>query len=88
MLSVNHGTNGIAKIAQQMPSVGDLNSIGCPLAYSVWISAGAVYGDDLDTGTLAQPLSQSRSLAIGQKIDHRIALQIDQDRPIAAGPTP
>jgi len=40
----------IAEIAEQVPSVGDLDGVGRTLTNAVGISASTVSGDDLDAG--------------------------------------
>jgi hypothetical protein len=37
---------------------------------------------------VAQPRGQAFGLTIGQKVDNRITLQINQDRPVAVSATP
>jgi hypothetical protein len=88
MLAVNNGANRITQVAQQVPPVGDLNGIRRPLAGAVCVGAGAIAGNDLNTGMAAQPCGQAFGLSIGQQVDNRIALQINQDRPVAVSATP
>src|SRR3954451_1696978 len=58
MVPVDHRLDRLAEIAQQVPAIRDLNSIGCALPNAVSISTGTIPGDDRDAGVLAQPGGQ------------------------------
>jgi hypothetical protein len=90
MVAVNDGANGLTQVAQQVPSVSDLNRIRCPLTRAVRVSSGAIAGNDLNTRMMARPVSQAFSPAIRQKIDNRVAFQINKDCPVmlSAAPRP
>jgi hypothetical protein len=77
MLTIDHGSNGITKITQQVPTVSDLNRGRRPLADTVGVSAGAVACNDLDNWVLAKPSHQRFRLSVGQQIYDLIAFQID-----------
>lgn len=88
MLTIDSGTNGVAKIAQQVPAVGDLNSLWRTLAHSIRVGAGAVTCDDLDTGVLAEPTCQRFGLSVRQKVNDLVALQVDQNGAVAMAAPP
>jgi hypothetical protein len=73
-----------------MPAIRDLQGIRCALPDTVCVGAGAVARDDLHSAMALQPRREGRGLAIGQKVDHPVALQIDQDGAVvlAAPPGP
>lgn len=71
-----------------MPAICRLDCIWRALAHAVRIGAGPVACHDLDPGVLTQPPGQGLGLPVRQEIDHRIALQVDQDGPVAATPAP
>ncbi len=68
------GTNSVTKIAQQVPAVGDLNSLWRTMVHSIRGGAGAVTRDDRDTGVLAKPTCQRFRLSVRQKVHNLIAL--------------
>ena len=90
VLVLDNGPDGIAEIAQQVPAVSDLNSARRALAHAVCVSASTVTCNDLDTGVLAKPRSQRFCLPVRQKVYDLIALQVDQNGPVAmtASPSP
>jgi hypothetical protein len=88
MVTTHSGLNGLTKVAQQMPPVGDLDSSRCTLSDPVRLGPGPIAGDNLNPGMLTQPLSEAVGLAIRQQVDHRMAFQIDQNGAIPATPAP
>jgi CRISPR/Cas system-associated exonuclease Cas4 (RecB family) len=88
MLTIDDGSYGIAEVAQQVPTVSNLNSVRRPLADTVSIGACAVARDNLDTGVLAKPGGQRFRLSVGQQIHDLIAFQIDQNGSVAMAATP
>jgi len=88
VLTINHGADGIAQVAQQVPPICNLNRIRRTLPHAVCVGAGPVARDNLDAWILMQPPCQSVGLAVGQKVDHRVALQIDEDRAVATAAAP
>ena len=88
MLTIDDGLNGVTEVAQQVPTVSNLNRVRRPLADTVGIGAGTVARDNLDTGVLAKPRSQCFGLPIGQQVHDLIALQIDQNSPVTMPPPP
>ena len=61
-----------------MPSIGDLGGIRDTLAYAVGIGAGTIPGNDLDNWPITQPSGDRGGLAVRQKIDHPVRLEVDQ----------
>ena len=90
MLTINHGADGIAKVAQQVPTICNLDRIRRTLPHAVCICASPVSRDNFDAWMLVQPPCQSVGLAVGQEVNHRVALQINEDRAVAmtAAPCP
>ena len=68
VVTVDHGPDGIAEIAQQVPAVRHLDRLRCALADPVGVGAGTVARDDLDPGMLTKPLRQCLSLTIRQQV--------------------
>ena len=64
MMSVDYGANGVAEIAQQMPSIGHLNYVGGTLANAVCIGARTVTGDNLNPWVLTQPHCECLGLTV------------------------
>jgi hypothetical protein len=52
------------------------------------VGASAIPSHYLNTGMLAQPRGQAFGLTIRQKVDNRVAFQINQDRPVTLPATP
>ena len=69
-----------------MEAIGNLNRIrrSCGLG----VRAGAVPHDDLDPGMLFDPRDHGGLLPIGQEAEHAVALEIDEDRPVAPPSAP
>ncbi len=88
MVTVGDGMDGVTQIPQQVPAVGDLDGIGRTLARAVGVDAGPVSGDDLDAGVGPQPRGQALGPPVRQQVDSPVALQVDQDRPLAVAATP
>jgi hypothetical protein len=90
MVAIDNGADDVTEVAQQMPAICDLDRVWGALAYAIGIRTGPVACDDLDPGMLAKPHGQGLGLPIGQKVDHGVALEIDQGSaiPMAAPPGP
>ena len=76
--------HGVPEVAEQMPSIGDLDSVWRALPNPVGISASTITGDDLDAGMTAQPVCNCRRFAVGQQIDDGVLLEVNQYRAVAA----
>jgi len=87
MMAVDHGANGVAEIAQEVPAIRHLDCIGGTLADAVCIRARTVTGDDLDPGVLTQPHCECLGLAVWQEFHDRVAFEIDEDGAVAV-PSP
>ena len=88
VVAVDHGADRLAEVAQQMPSISDLDRIWRTLPHAVGVGAGPVTGNDLDAGMLTQPGGQGLRLPIGQQVDSCVAFQVDQDGPVAVAAAP
>ena len=55
VVSVEHRLQGIGTVAQEMPTVGDLERLRCALPDAVGIGASPIAGHDLDRGIPLQP---------------------------------
>ena len=53
MMSVDHGANGVAEVAQQVPAIRHLDRIRCTLADPVRVGPRSVTRHDFDAGMLA-----------------------------------
>jgi hypothetical protein len=85
---VTEGLDSLSEVAEQMPSVSNLNGAWRALADPVGIGAGAIAGDDLDAGTILQPGGDGGGLAIGQQIDHLVRLEVHDDGPVSTTSLP
>ena len=88
MLTLDNSANGVAKIAQQVPAIGDLNSIRRTLAHAISVGSRAVASDHLDTRVLAKPCGQCFCLLVRQEIHNLVALQIHQNGSVAVASAP
>jgi len=67
---------------QEVPTVGDLFGLGGARRDAPGVDEGTVSGHHLHAGVLFEPLLQGLGGAIGQKVHHAAALQVDQDRAV------
>ena len=88
MVAVDHSTDGIAEIAQQMPAVRHLDRLRRALANPVGIGTGTVSRNDLDSRMLTKPLGQRLGLTVRQQVHNLVALEVDEDSPVAASSSP
>jgi hypothetical protein len=85
---VDEALHGVTKVAEQVPSVGDLNGIRRTLPDPVGISARPITGNDLHARMLAQPGGDGCGFPIGQEIDDGVRLKIHHHRAVASAPLP
>ena len=78
---------GVAEMAEQMPTVRDLDRRGRTAPDPIGIRARPIAGDHLDPGVPAQPVGDGAGLAIRQQIDDAVALEIADDGAVT-GATP
>jgi hypothetical protein len=88
VLAIDNGANGITEVAQQVPAVSNLNSIGGSLAHAALVDAGAVACNHLDAWVLPQPGGQRFGLPVCQEVHNLVALQVDQDGAVAVAAAP
>lgn len=75
VMAVGAGLDRVTKVAQQMPSVADLDGLGRALAYTIGIGTGPIPGHHLDAGMLLQPGGQRLRLTVGQEVEHAVPLK-------------
>ena len=85
-MEVKGYNEGVPQIAQQMPSVSNLQGVWCPLTCAFRVISTSVSTNDPDVGLGLKPRSEGRDLRIGQKVKHAVALQVDEQRSIAFTP--
>lgn len=78
MVAIDNQANGVAEVAQQVPTVRDLNHVGSALAHTVRVGSRPVACDDLDAEVLAKTGGQGLGLPGGQEVGDGVALEIDQ----------
>jgi len=83
-----HAVERRREIAQEVEAIGDLDRLGRALPGPVRIGPGPVAADEFDARMRAEPRCQGRRFAIGQEVDHPVALEIDQQRAVALAPAP
>ena len=66
-MPVTKSLDGLAKIAEQVPSISDLDSAGRTLAGTVGIRTCTIAGDDLNTWAILQPGGERRSSRSGRR---------------------
>lgn len=87
-LPLTHAVECGGEIAHEVEAIGNLDRLGCALRGRVRIRSGPVAADELDARMHAEPRRDSGRLAIGEKVDHAVALEIDQHRAVALAPAP
>ena len=87
-MAVTKSLDSFSEIAEQMPSVGDLNSAWSALTNTVGIGAGTIASDNLDAWAVAQPGGDTGSLAIGQKVYNLVRLKVHQHGAVLAATLP
>lgn len=87
---IGESLDRISEIAEQVPTISDLNNARRALANAVGINAGSITRDNLDTRVIAQPSGHRRGVAVRQEINHLIRLQVHEHRAVtmAAPPCP
>jgi hypothetical protein len=88
VVATHDGAHGLTEVAQQVPAIGDVDGPGCTTSGAVSIDVGSVAGDHLHAGVTAQPFGEGAGVPIGQEIDDGAALEVDQDRSVAAALAP
>jgi hypothetical protein len=73
----------LAKIAEEVKAIGDLNSLRCTCRRTTDVLRATVTRDNLDTGMLLEPGFKERRTALGQQVNGTPLLQVKQDSPIA-----
>ena len=87
-MPVTQGLDSLAEVAEQVPSIGDLDGIRGTLPDAIGVGAGMIAGDDLDARPVPQPGGNGGGLAVGQQIDHPVGLDVDRHRAVAAPAPP
>ena len=88
IVPVPKSLNRLAEIAQDVPSIGDLDSTRGTLTDAFGVGTRTIAGDYLDTGPTTQPGSDGGGLTIGQEIDHVVRLEVHQHRAVPTAPPP
>ena len=88
MVAINDGPNGIAEVAQQVPTVGHLDRLLRALPNSIGVGTSTVARDNFNSGMLTEPIRQRLGLAVRQQIYDLIALKIDENRAVAMSTPP
>jgi len=78
----------VAEVAQQVPPISDLLCLGRALAHTLGVDAGAVAGDHLHAWMPAKPGGDRLGAAVGQQIDHPLALEVADDGAVALAAPP
>jgi hypothetical protein len=87
-MMIEHAAQRLPAVAQQMPTVGDLDGLRRPLAGSIGVGAGPIAHDDLNRRMVPEPRGQGLALPVGQQLDPAPALEITQDRAVVAALAP
>jgi hypothetical protein len=65
-VSAHDLVHGVGQVVEQVPAVRHVDRVGCAVAGSVGVAAGAVAADHLGTGMGAQPVGEGVAEAIRQ----------------------
>jgi hypothetical protein len=87
-MPIHHTLQGFTEIVEEMPSIRDLESIGCPLPGRLGIRASTITRDDLDAFMMLQPIRDGGGLAVGQQVDDGVTLEVDQDGAVVLATLP
>jgi hypothetical protein len=74
--------SSLPEVVPQMPAVGDLRRLGCPRCGAFREERRAVPADDLDPGSLRQPMRQAGRLPVRQQIHRPTGLDLDEHRAV------
>ncbi len=74
-----------AQVLQEVEAVGDLGGLRCSLTCTIGKRSTTVATDDLHLASPmdAEPAREGRRLAVGQEIEHPMALEIHEDGSVA-----
>ena len=76
-MPIEHPGHRAAEVAEKVPPIRNLDSLGRAAPNAVGVSTGAVARDDLDAGMAVQPRPNCLGIAVGQHVDGTVALEID-----------
>ncbi len=76
MVAGQEALQRIAQVLQEVPSVGDLNGVGCSLGRSFDIGVAPVAANNLDTRMGLEPRPKRLRLAVRQQVHGAMSLQI------------
>lgn len=88
IVPITQGLDSLSKVAEQVPSIGDLDSSRCALTNAVSVSAGTIASDNLHARAITQPVGDGGGLTIGQKIDDFVRLKVHEHGAVAPTPPP
>ena len=87
-MPITKGLNGLSKVPEQVPPIGDLYGPRSALTDPVGIGSGTIAGDDLDAGPITQPSGDGGGFAVWQEIYHLVRLKVYQHRAVASPASP
>jgi hypothetical protein len=77
-----------ATVLKEVPTIGNVDGVGCTAAPAVGKTGAAIAGDDFDSWVLPQPSCEAVRLAIRQEIDNPALLEVDQNGAVAMAAAP
>ena len=75
---IGESPDGISEIAEQVPSISNLDNAWRVLTNAVSVNAGSIARDNLDPRVVAQPSGDCCRVAVQQEINHLIRLQVHE----------
>jgi hypothetical protein len=78
----------VGQVVHQMPSVGDLDRVGCAAGGAFGVAAGPISTDNFDAGMRVEPGGQRVGAAVVEDVDHLVSTHIDQDGAVAVAAPP
>nr|WP_245442717.1 hypothetical protein [Methylobacterium terrae] len=76
--------DGLPHVGEQVPSIGDLLSLGIAEACASGILGRAILDDEFDAGMPFEPAGHRGCRTIREEVDGAVAVEIDDDRTVTA----
>ncbi len=87
-VTLTKGLDSLAEIAQQVPSIRDLDGVRGTLANTIAVGSSTIAGDNLNAWMVPKPRGNGCGLTVREQIEDFVLLEIDQHGAVAAAPPP
>ena len=78
--------HGLTQVVPQVPSVGDLDRVGCAVPAAQGVGTGPIPADHFGAGMRLEPRGERAGLAVGEQVDRMPVGHVDQDRAVVMPP--